>query len=183
MISFKFDTEKAIASILFVTQGIKAADIEIGLHKLFKILYFADQKHMAEYGRPIVGDHYIAMNYGPVPSNIYDILKSVRGDSRFIDGAQFAEYFDVYGHQIDPKQQPDLEVLSESEIECLTDALNENKELSFGDLVTKSHDAAYTKAAKDDKISFREMAKAIGATHNMLSYMNRVAENHNIFHK
>ena len=53
------------------------------MHKLCKILYFADQRHLSLYGRSITGDTYIAMQYGPVPSNVDDILKAVRGDSFF----------------------------------------------------------------------------------------------------
>ena len=174
---FKFDPQKAINQVLYVAQSLKESGVEVGLHKLFKVLYFADQKHMAQYGRPISGDHYVAMNYGPVPSNTYDILKSVRGDSYLIDGGQFADFFNVSKYLVDPKKAPDMDFLSESEIECLDLALQENKCLSFLDLTNKSHDPAYMKAAKDDKISFREMAKAAGASQEMLVYMHRMSEN------
>jgi len=35
-------------------------------HKIFKIIYFADRQHLADWGRPITGDTYIAMEAGPV---------------------------------------------------------------------------------------------------------------------
>ena len=44
-------------------------------HKLAKLVYFADKEHMLDYGRPITGDRYMAMEYGPVPSFIYDLVK------------------------------------------------------------------------------------------------------------
>lgn len=74
MVHFKFNRDKAIATVLFIAEklikryGKNGAD----LHKIFKILYFADQKHLAKYGRPIVGDFYVAMREGGVPSKIYD---------------------------------------------------------------------------------------------------------------
>lgn len=30
---------------------------------------------MRKYGRPVIGDIYIAMDNGPVPSRVYDIVK------------------------------------------------------------------------------------------------------------
>lgn len=180
MLSFKFNKSKAISAVLYVAnelinrEGIKRPD----LHKIFKVLYFADEKHLAKYGRPVIGDRYIAMTYGPVPSTIYDIFKLVRGDETFIcDSEQFSKYFDVESHFIQPKQEPDMEELSQSDLECINESLQENQALSFKQLVNKSHDLAYKKAAKDDKISFREMAKVAGANETMLSYIKTLAEN------
>jgi uncharacterized phage-associated protein len=44
-------------------------------------MYFADRKHLEKYGRFICGDSYVAMKHGPVPSEIYDILKAVISDT------------------------------------------------------------------------------------------------------
>jgi len=67
MLKFKFDQEKAVSAILYISKRLIEAEgnIEPDFHKIFKILYFADQKHLANYGRPIIGDHYIAMEHGP----------------------------------------------------------------------------------------------------------------------
>ena len=69
----KFNKEKATHSILYVANKLERRD----LHKIFKILYFAERKHMQDWGRPIIGDTYIAMDAGPVPSRVYDILKYI----------------------------------------------------------------------------------------------------------
>jgi uncharacterized phage-associated protein len=45
-----------------------------------KIFYFADKSHFLDWGRPISGDRYIAMEHGPVPSTIYDLLKEDAGE-------------------------------------------------------------------------------------------------------
>jgi len=76
-----FNREKAIQSILYVTNKLTRKDF----HKIFKILYFAERKHMQDWGMPIIGDTYIAMDAGPVPSRVYDMLKIVRGDSYMTD--------------------------------------------------------------------------------------------------
>lgn len=183
MLKFKFDKEKAISAILYITNDLVKSKNKIrpDLHKIFKILYFADQKHLALYGRPIVGDYYIAMEHGPVPSNIYDIVKTVRGDSFFCKIERLDEYFEVKGRYIYPKQSPDMDAFSESDVECINESILQNKDLSFVTLKTKSHDEAYRRATKDDKISYRAMAKLAGADQEMVAYLRTTSENERIF--
>ncbi|MEA3486569.1 MAG: Panacea domain-containing protein [Thermodesulfobacteriota bacterium] len=180
MLSFNFNEQKAIAAVLYVSKHLTVQqDIRItpDFHKIFKILYFADQQHLAKYGRPIVGDYYIAMTHGPVPSRIYDMLKIVKGDSIFGDDKNYGAFFDVKNHYVYPKQDPDMDEFSESDIKCINESLKENEALGFRSLKDKSHDMAYLKATKDDKISISEMAKVAGADEGMLSYIRNVSEN------
>ena len=110
----KFNLSKSIQAVLYVSNRLQRKDF----HKIFKILYFSDRNHMAKYSRSITGDTYIAMNDGPVPSNIYDIFKSVRGDGFFANkSAQFSEYFNVVNWNfINPLKDADLaECLNEEE--------------------------------------------------------------------
>jgi uncharacterized phage-associated protein len=182
MIDFKFNQEKAIAAILLVAHrlierhGKQGAD----LHKIFKILYFADQKHLASFGRPIIGDSYIAMKDGGVPSRIYDMVKMVRGDSICQDTAGFEVFFDVSEYFLFPKQNPDVNEFSESDLRCLEDSILENQDLTHGELREKSHDQAYQKAGKNDRISFREMAKVLGADETIFEFMKLNSENESI---
>lgn len=176
-VSFSFNQSKAIASVLYIAKKLLNENIKPDFHKIFKILYFADEKHLAEYGRPIIGDHYIAMDHGPVPSKIYDILKIIRGDSISSDTQGFSEFIAVRGHFIFPKQEPDLDEFSESDLAFIDNSIVDNKGLDFGELKIKSHDAAYKKASKDDRISFRRMAKTAGADAAMLSYISTVSDN------
>jgi len=179
MLYFKFDREKALASILFISKKLieRRGRRTAGVHKLFKILYFADQKHLSKYGRPIIGDHYIAMEHGPVPSRIYDMIKIVRGDS-FIDNTMnLDKFFEVSEHFIFPKQNPAMEELSESDLECIAESLEENQDLSFDKLKEKSHDRAYRRALRDDKISFVEIAKVAGADNEMIKFIRLQSEN------
>jgi uncharacterized phage-associated protein len=134
MIDFKFNQEKAIAAILLIADrlikrhGKNGAD----LHKIFKIIYFADRKHLATYGRPIIGDFYIAMKDGGVPSRIYDMVKMVRGDSICQDTQGFNKFFDVDRHFLYPKQDPEIDEFSGSDLQFLEESIIENQDLSFG---------------------------------------------------
>ena len=180
MIRFKFHEGKAIAALLYITRrliSLKSTKAKPDLHKIFKIMYFADQKHLARYGRPVLGDFYIAMDHGPVPSQVYDMIKIVRGETIFQSARGYSAFFDVSDHYVHPKQKPDMDLFSESDLECINESLRENRYLSFEQLKTKSHDNAYCKAAKDDKISYKEMAKQAGANASMLTYIQEIAEN------
>ena len=178
MMNFRFNQDKAIAAVLFVAHRlVKRHGKNSDLHKIFKILYFADEKHLAKYARPITGDFYIAMNHGAVPSRIYDVIKMVRGDSICGDTEGFNRFFEVSGHFLFPKQAPAMEEFSQSDLECLEESIRENQDLGFQQLKEKSHDQAYQKALKDDKISFREMAKVSGADDTVLEFMKLNSEN------
>lgn len=176
MLNFKVDIDKSIQATLFVLNQVGGT---CDFHKIFKVLYFADQKHLARFGRPITGDNYVAMKNGPVPSNIYDILKSIRTETVFSDYAkQYMPLFDVrMNHFAVAKQEADLEYLSETDVECLNEALQENKDLNFKQLTDKSHDPAYNQALKDDYIPLLEIAKVGGANEAMLNYIQLNVQN------
>jgi uncharacterized phage-associated protein len=171
-IEYSIDKNKSISVVLFILKSLGKIDI----HKLFKIIYFADQKHLVKYGRPITGDCYIAMKDGPVPSNIYDFVKIVRGESVYHD-EQLNSKFEVIKHfYLNPLTEPDLTELSKSNIECLEESIKENKGLSYKQLVEKSHDAAYNKADRNNLISFEDIAMTAGANDEMLKYITETAE-------
>lgn len=177
MVAFRFDKDKALAALLYVAQRLKEQHREAGIHKIAKILYFADERHLAMYGRPIMGDTYIAMENGPVPSKTYDIIKMVRGDGLCGDTEGFGTHFRVSGrYNIIPKHAPDLEQFSETDLECLDQSIVENKDLSFEELVKKSHArTAYQKADRNDQISLLRMAADANADEQMLHYIEEHA--------
>jgi len=80
---------------------------------------------MMNYGRLITGDSYIAMNFGPVPSKIYDIFKFLRGDSYFsnVTDDVSSRLRMLNSETISSIVDPDLDYLSESDIECLDDSI------------------------------------------------------------
>lgn len=78
MASFEFDFEKAFAALLYLAS--KPKDVpEFDKYKAAKLLFLADKYHVVRYGRPILGDFYCAMEYGPIPSKILDLLKEITG--------------------------------------------------------------------------------------------------------
>ena len=170
MINFNFDRDTALASMLYIA---KASGGVCDKYNLLKTLYFADKLHLVKYGRPITGDNYISMKYGPVPSKSFDIIRHEKNDLTFLlDGNQFTGL-----------AEPDLDYLSETDIEVLDAAILETKHLGFVQLMDKSHDEAYNKTCQEmglnASISFDDMASAGGVTPTMLEYIKMISENQN----
>ena len=183
MLQFKFDKEKCTSVLSYITQNLENADYL----RVFKVLYFAEQKHLVRFGRPIVGDNYIAMKHGPVPSNIYNELGKIEsGIGKMIDNLlkndiSFSDYFEVKKikdvKNVFSKINPDFGTISESEFSCLNESLEENKKLSFSELSNKSHDSAWKKANINDEMDILDIAKSGGASIEMLNYISIMAEN------
>lgn len=69
------DIAKLKAVALYVLDKCGETDF---IH-LFKIIYFAERSLYAKYGQHLVKDSFVAMEHGPVPSNLYDALKLMNG--------------------------------------------------------------------------------------------------------
>lgn len=179
----KFDSSrtKTINSLLFVLDLLGG---RCDFHKIFKILYFADQKHLTLYGMPITGDTYIAMKDGPVPSESYDIFKMIRDGSSFIRLSEdYSDSFEIEGKFVAvAKKKPDTEELSETEIECLNESIEENKALNFGDLSSKSHSTAWGNAINNE-MDVIDIANEAGANEEMIRYIYLNLENQKTFKK
>lgn len=72
MINFRFNPHKALEAIVWM---LAKAEKPLDFHTILKTAYFADKRMLNEHGRPIFGANYRAMNYGPVPVEIYEMLK------------------------------------------------------------------------------------------------------------
>lgn len=71
-IQFRFHPEKAVeaAAVLLKLHGLPMKHLG-----LLKMLYIADRVALQRMEQPITGDHYVSMDYGPVLSGVYDLIK------------------------------------------------------------------------------------------------------------
>jgi hypothetical protein len=156
------DESRLLHSLLYVLGKLNPAKREF--HKVFKILWFADISHIRDWGRLITGDTYIKMEYGPVPSYLYDICKGVRdGDPAF---GKYTQYISVHGYKVAPLRAADLDNLSSSDIEKLDKSIEENSELSMGQLTDKSHGIAWEKSEDNQKINLESIFDEVGMPSN-----------------
>ena len=164
----KFDECKTINAVLYITERLKRKDF----HKIFKLLYFSDREHLYLYGRSITGDTYIAMADGPVPSNLYDIFKSVRGDIYYKDNGKFSQYFSVVGWDlIKSNVKPDLRELSKTDLICIDHSLRIYGDLSWDEIREKSHDYAWRNTIQNREIDFSNIIREIGGDDDYIDYI------------
>lgn len=153
-IRFKISYDKATEAIVWLAWMKPGIDI----YRVAKVLFYADKTHINKYARPVTGDTYIKMPYGPVPSGIRDLitenswlspkqLDKIR-NSLVIDKS--SNYF-----KLATVREPDMGYFSKSDIECLTDSLNKYGELTFDELYKLTHsEKCYYRTDPDDKIDY-----------------------------
>ena len=155
----QFDKVKTLNALLYVANRVQRKDF----HKIFKIIYFADRQHLADWGRPITGDTYIAMEAGPVPSRLYDMMKIVRGDSYMPDSEGLGKYFQIDNWMyVNPLVDADPNKLSSNELEVLDACIAKYSSLSYDEINEKSHDVAWRSTARDFSIKWEDIAREAG---------------------
>jgi uncharacterized phage-associated protein len=137
MIRFYFDEAKAVETLVHIANAWP----KITPFYLSKVLFIADRDHLRDFGRPVTGDAYIAMDNGPVPSRIYDIIKGKLdffGDPTAISEALTIDEKATY-HQISAKRKANTDLLSETDIAALDSAIKFCRGKSFTHLSSLTH--------------------------------------------
>ena len=147
------NTSKALEVILWLASREPGIDI----YHLVKAAFFADKKHVSEYGRPIVGDTYDAREYGPLPRVIYGLLRfepleilaaGTNGVLPFnVDSRDF---------KVTPERDPNLRKLSESDQEALQYGLDSVRGTTFDELVDITHSDPAFLNARGGTLDYRD---------------------------
>lgn len=162
---------------------LQQMEVAVDYIHLFKVMYFAQEEHLALYGVPIMYDTFVARKHGPVPLLTYKVLRLAEGKVEDTTGdlKEFASDLNLResdGHQVvslarDVKA--DMDELSRSNIRILDKWIAHCKEIESFDLSELSHDKAWLKAKRqaektgeDTKISLYDMAASGGASKDML---------------
>jgi len=156
----KFDQRKALHALLFVVTHLpKPANV----YNVLKCLYYADRKHLQEYGRQIYGDTFYALEHGPVPSAAYEIIKYANGQAKW--DLQFHEAFDlldVNDIHISARGLVDTELLSRSDMVCLLDAARKYGTMPFSRLTKLSHQGkAFEKADPNGEMKLADLLEEL----------------------
>jgi uncharacterized phage-associated protein len=154
-IRFAFDERKAraAASLLLKQEGGRMPYL-----RLIKLLYLADREAIDRRGRPIVGGRYVSMNYGPVLSEVLDLVK--RG------GPDWSEVVEKVDREVRLKGEPDLGPLSEDEIGILLEAVEVYRTLDRWKLCEFTHGLPEWQDPKGGAIDItpEDILRALGKT-------------------
>ena len=162
--------DRTLELILYVAQHSEKKTV----YWVLKSIYYADRFHTLKYGRRLHDDEYIAMEDGPVGSYAYDLFKNVKfGESRkFVRGYEVAKgQFSVDGDEISPLRDYDATALSESELECLAEAITLTNKMSFKQLADYSHDPAWQVAPSNRPMSIESIISAMEGGEEALPYL------------
>jgi uncharacterized phage-associated protein len=145
-IRFRFDPDKLVQALAFFAgRGVRDLD----KMKAAKLLFHADKYHLLKYGRPVIGDQYACMEYGPVPSAALNVMNDfLTGDPHFppVAKALFDDYLAIEKSFFKKypvfraKKDADLDVFSDSDIEALDYAHQTYGSKSAWELSEQSHD-------------------------------------------
>ena len=168
------DIKKLTELVLFILDKTGGVDF----YHAFKILYFAEMKHLAKWGSRIVPDEFCALKYGPVPSLLYGAVKELNRP-RMLLAKELSEVIRFAGEDAPnvllANREANMKYLSRSEIEALEQSIEENESLTFGQLIRKSHDTAWEEAHRrangSNVISPVSMARVLDADDAMLEYI------------
>ena len=165
-----FDQRKALHALLFVVTHLpKPAN----LYNVLKCLYYADRKHLQEYGRQIYGETFYALEHGPVPSAAYEIVKYVNGKANW--DLQFPEAFElleVSDHNLSARGAVDTDLLSRSDMACLLDAARKYGTMPFGRLKKLSHQGkAFANADPNGEMKLSDLVDELKGSGAVASHL------------
>lgn len=88
----------------------------MGRLRLVKLLYIADRESLQETGHPILGRRTVAMDHGPLHSEVLDLI-----NGQHVDAPRWSEFFRNDGYHVELRADPGRATLSRYEIGKLTE--------------------------------------------------------------
>lgn len=135
-IQTRFDEEKTAASAAVL---LREAGGQMEYMRLLKLLYMADRLSWKRLRRPITGDSYVAMDQGPVLSETYSLLKE-EGEVEEAEGGPWSRTVERSGrYDVRLRMEPNLDPLSDAEIEMLRQVYQEFGRMDLWELVRRLH--------------------------------------------
>ncbi len=134
MIKYQFNQKKAAQATAALLRRAGQSKTESYM-KIMKILYYAERESFRQSGRPITGDRIFAMRYGPVLSNVLDLIRD-----RTFGAKEWADFIVTEHNNIRLAEDPGNDELSPFELDILHKVWNEHKDADPFDLATRTHD-------------------------------------------
>jgi uncharacterized phage-associated protein len=107
----------------------------MGRKRLLALLYLADRESLKRIGRPIVGGRLAAMKFGPIHSEVYDLIKGSHRDKN-----EWSRYFENDGYWVVLAAEPEACALSRFEIGVLNEISAQYAGYDDWDVAEATHD-------------------------------------------
>lgn len=167
------------AVVLYIIQNSSPGRRDV--YSIVKTAFYAQQSQLAQSGTPLFKDEICALQFGPVPSDIYNILKIARGDQSQIEFHKHDGLIDVAAaigfdaEQFTAKEKPDMDYLSSSDIEAIDSAIKKVAAMSFDDIKEDTHSEEWNRVFNSKRgkkvMSNVNIAKEGNASPEMLEYL------------
>lgn len=166
------DREKLAELIVYVGGQCREAETFCST-VLNKILYEADFRHYAKYGRSVTRDMYQHLPFGPGPSQLVPVRNELlaNGDIEMVE----KDYYGELQKRVVPQREANLSLFTTLELEDIDWAINELSCLNAKEASRRTHDApweltedgepipnftAYLRFAKDIPLDALEVARS-----------------------
>lgn len=116
----QFDRTKLKTVILYTCTKCDAG--QLGAVKLHKVLYYSDMMRYVHVGTPLTGATYRKRPHGPTCDQLLPSLRELQRDSAI--EIRETDYFGYRKKEYVPRQQPDVDRLSEVEREILDEVID-----------------------------------------------------------
>ena len=154
MLIDRLDHTKRLEVLLYVASRVGCVS------RIHTIIYFANRYHLERYGRFVINDFAVIRNDEIVLLILHNMIDGL--------GKQFYHYQEIKdslkyhvrqseARMLTPKRMANLDYLSDSDIECLNEAINKIKGMSFRDLERFSHDDLFMASYPNKVITLHKM--------------------------
>lgn len=151
----------------FITYFIENNVKYLGITKLMKLCFFADKYHLETYAKPILNGTYTKKEKGPVPMNIYTLIKN-NGNTDSDDLESEVKEFNIHinvkerraddSSRFESNKPFDKKFFSKSQMLVLNKLVLEFKDMDKKEISDLSHDTlAWQSVNLNETISFSSM--------------------------
>jgi type I restriction enzyme S subunit len=151
----QLDAGKGLEALVYAAHRLP----DKGHYWPLKAQYVADRRHLERHGRTLYGETHVAMPYGPVPQAAFNASRALAKGELIcefpMDAVRTALRRD--GDALVALRDADTSVLGADERESLDWAIRLVTDMSFDELKTQTHDAAWKKTVLNEPMAWQDI--------------------------
>jgi len=170
---FRFGTRKIVEAAATLLRA--EACRRMSYLRLLKLLYIADRESLRKSARPIVGTRPVAMDYGPVLSEVLDLVNGQHADEEI-----WSAFIRKDGYAVALEKDPGVLSLSKYEIEMLTSTAERYRDIDDWKIVEETHTFEEWKdnisQGTSTTIALEDIIRAVGRTDDLPDILKEAKE-------